>query len=174
MQQHLHQTRSNHLLLQQWLDGPPSGEWRCYTQHGNVAFAAQRYPVNSIDVDLNETSKRIGALWRREEGALRKQLASSGHPLLEVDVWLLGEDEGESVVLGVRVPSPTEVEAAGVFTWEELNSVVEPGAAVVVRALTGKAAMAAVAPLGVPSDMTGAVPGALEELEQLRPAMLNL
>lgn len=38
---------------------------------------------------------------------------------------------------------------------------------VVVRALTGKSAMAATMPNGIPSDLTGRIDGALEELQKL-------
>ncbi len=161
------------LHVQQWLEAPPSGEWRCYTRGVAVAFASQRYPVNAIDVNLPETGRRLASLWARDGGALGTQLARLG-PLLEVDVWLLDQDA--AVVLGVRVPHKEAAERPGVFTWDELTAAPLVGdAAVVVRALTGKTAMATAPTVtGVPADMSGAVDGALEALQQLHPAMLQL
>ena len=67
--------------------------------------------------------------------------------------------------------SLSKVEAAGVFTWEELSK--SPVDAVVVRAITESGAPAAVAPLGMPADLTGNIEGALSQLEALKPDMLH-
>lgn len=161
------------LHVQEWLEAPPSGEWRCYTRGAALAFAAQRYPVNAIDVNLSETGRQLAALWARNGGALGAQLARLG-PLLEVDVWLL--DHERAVVLGVRVPHKDAAERSGVFTWDELTTApLAADGVVVVRALTGRTAMATTPSVtGVPADVSGAVDGALEALQQLTPEMLNL
>lgn len=54
------------LCIQQWVVAPPAGEWRCYARvDGVVAFAAQRLPINAIDVDLVAVGARLAAFWER-------------------------------------------------------------------------------------------------------------
>lgn len=108
VQQHLNTHKACWLHIQPWMEAPPSGEWRCYTRDGVVAFAAQRRPLNNIEVDFQQTSERLAALWKRYNLAehLRSKVKDESR-VLEVDVWLI--DASQAKVLGIRVPSKEEV-----------------------------------------------------------------
>lgn len=155
------------LHLQPWISGPPAGEWRCYTRGKRLLFAGQRYPLNSIDIDEDVISEQLSTLWTRHNiGEDVERMVGS---FAQVDLWLLNSDS--ILILGVESPNKETVESIGIFTWEELlNEDVEEGD-VIVRALTGQHEMAKpTSNAGIPADMTGEVPGALEELRLVEQA----
>ena len=137
LQAHLECTERATLRLMPWLVDSPAGEFRCYTSGDRLAFAGQRYPVNSVKVDLAELGRRLYAIWSNNE------LGKHVHGFWQVDVWL--RDGGTQLyILGVKEPVPEEVEAAGVFSFDEIAAGApdnEP--CTVVRAITDARAMAA-------------------------------
>ncbi len=137
LQAHLERTEHATLRLMPWIGDSPAGEFRCYTSGDRLAFAGQRYPVNSVKSDLAELGQRLFALWR--DSGLGRHV----HGFWQVDVWL--RDSGtELYVLGVREAVQEEVEASGVFSFDEVaagSPDEEP--CTVVRALTDERAMAA-------------------------------
>ena len=137
----------NELRVQKWITESPVGEYRCYTSGRRLAFAGQRYPLNSINVDLIEVGRRLHAIWSEQE-----MWRNFEQGVWQVDVWL--KDDGRSMyVLGAQRPVEAEVEAMGVFSWQELRDGLpddsEP--CTVVRAITDSMAMAA-----KPRDGSGA------------------
>ena len=163
VQKHLHarERRPVYAVVQKWIDGPSSGEWRCYTRGERLLFAGQRYPVHSIqDLDVEKVGKELDALWRRH--GLGQRYAG----FYQVDLWVISPDQ--MYLLGVAEPRREAVERAGIFSWEELteSAADKDGGTTIVRALTGKNEMTAEpghGMTGVPDES----PEALEELREL-------
>ena len=162
VQEHLHARQDAPIdaVVQRWIDGPSSGEWRCYTRGERLLFAGQRYPVHSIqDLDVESVGKELDALWKRH--GLGQRYAG----FYQVDLWVLSPDQ--MYILGVTEPRRETVERAGIFSWQELTeSAVDDSGGTIVRALTGKNEMTAEpghGMTGVPDES----PEALEELREL-------
>jgi hypothetical protein len=137
LQAHLERTVSATLRLQPWIGDSPAGEFRCFTSGDRLAFAGQRYPVNSVRTDLVELGRKLFALWR--DSGLGKVVCG----FWQVDVWLRDSDT-ELYILGVRAPVREEVESSGVFSFEELEAgSPDEEPCTVVRAITDERAMAA-------------------------------
>lgn len=159
------------IKIQQWIDAPPSGEWRCYTRGTQLAFAGQRYPTNGINIDFAATAALLKRLWNAKRIGERifGSACSNADDVFEVDIWVA--ESGDSLyVLGARKPSAQVVEDWGVFSWEELTQTpVSDDSEVIIRALTGKTAMATSSgssSAGRPLEFTGMLDVA-DELNQM-------
>ncbi len=137
LQQYLEKTERATMRVQRWIGDSPAGEFRCYTSGNRLVFAGQRYPVNSIRSDLIELGKRLHSIWTE------RRIGDELSGFWEVDLWL--KDSCDDVyILGVKEPVREEVEAVGIFTFDELLvGAPDNEPCVVVRAITDDKAMAA-------------------------------
>jgi hypothetical protein len=150
IQEHFHAVSESpmSLSLQQWIPSGSPLEFRCYTRGARLGFAGQRYPINSLQIDVDEMGDRLDFLWTKHN------LGQYVQGFWEVDLWLLSDEKDcQFYILGVKCPVQEEVERTGVFGWEELQEAfLEENSGTVVRALTGTNEMAATPNHGVPEE----------------------
>ena len=154
------------LHVQQWVAGPPSGEWRCYTRGKRLMYAGQRYPSHSIeDLNLASVGTELDALWNASG------LGEMYNGFFQLDIWVMTDGQ-TFYILGASEPDQTLVERSGVFSWEELvDTPVSAEGGTVVRALTGRLEMSASSGRGVG---VGAPEESAEAFEELREQMANM